>query len=112
MIPMKPDWTYIDSEEDIEQFIKGSISELETLCPLEKSFDDKESFEQISHAKFALKMLLQEIHEHSSVSACAIIESFARKMDDYSNGNVETSYVFSVAHETAQNLLNIIGEYS
>lgn len=112
MIPMKPDWTYIDSEEDIEQFIKGSISELETLCPLEKSFDDRESFEQISYAKFALKMLLQEIREHSDVSACAIIENFARRMEDYSYGKVETSYVFSVAHETAQNLLSIIGEYS
>lgn len=112
MIPMKPDWTYIDSEEDIEQFIKGSISELETLCPLEKSFNDRESFEQISHAKFALKMLLQEIHEHSGVSACAVIEDFAQRMENYSYGNAETSYVFSVACETAQNLLNIIGEYS
>lgn len=111
MIPMKPDWTYIDSEDDVERFIEGSISELDTLCPLEKSFDDKESFEQISLAKFSLTMLLEEIRGHRYIPVCAIIEDFAQRMEHYSYGNIGTSNVFSVAYETAQNILNIIGEY-
>lgn len=109
---MKPDWTYIDSEDDIERFIEGAILELTELCPLECSFDDRENFEQISLTKFALTMLLEEIRKHRCIPICAIIEDFAQRMERYSYKNIDTSYVFSVAYKTAQNVLNTIGEYS
>lgn len=104
---MKPDWMYIDSEDDIEGFIEGAISELETLSPLESSFDDRENFEQISLTKFALTMLLEEIREHRDVSPFYILEEFSERMYDYSYQarSPEISRVFDVAYDTARTVL-------
>ncbi len=109
---MKPDWTYIDSDIDIESFIANGISELDSLCSSEKQGDPDSCFEQLSHTKFALEMLLQEIHEHKDIYPCVIVVNFARKMDQYSCENLETSCVFSAALDAAQGILSAIGEYA
>lgn len=103
---MKPDLLYIDGDSDIEPFIKAAISELETLFPLERGYNEKDYFNQLSHTKFALKMLLQEIREHRDVSPYIVVEEFARRMDRYSCENIETSFIFSVAYDAAQSVLN------
>lgn len=104
---MKPDWTYIDGEDDIERFIEGAIAELETLCPLETSFDERENLEEISLTKFALTMLLEEIREHRDVSPFYILEEFSERMYDYSYQarDPEVGRVFEVACNTARTVL-------
>ncbi len=104
---MKPDWTYIDGEDDVERFIEGAISELDTLCPLESPSDDDGNFEQLSCVKFALTMLLEEVRERRNVSPFDILEEFAERMSDYSYeaDNPEVSRIFDIMSNAAQNVL-------
>lgn len=112
MAEMKPDLMYVDDDLDIERFIEAGIAELETLCSSEKQYDENNCFEQLSHTKFALQILLREIREHPNVSPCSIIVRFANRMDQYSYKNIKTSPVFSAAYDTAISVLEAIGEYS
>lgn len=106
---MKPDIWYTDGDAALVSLVETAISELESLCAVECR-DEKNlragCFEQYSHTKFALKMLLQEIRAHSDISPRIVTNEFAKKMDDYSCENLEISYVFSVAHDTAQGVLD------
>ena len=104
---MKPDWTYIDSEDDVERFIEGAISDLDTLCPLENPSNNDGNFEQLSCTKFALTMLLEEIRERRNVSPFDILEEFAERMYDYSYeaDSPEISHIFEIMSYAAQNVL-------
>lgn len=100
---MKPDWTYIDGEDDIERFIAGAISELDTLCPLESLITNDGIFEQLSLAKFTLETLLQEIRHRRDESPYDVVSEFTQRMYDYSykSRTPDVSYIFDVMYNTA-----------
>ena len=104
---MKPDWTYIDGEDDVERFLEGAISEMDILCSLENPSDNDGNFEQLSCTKFALTMLLEEIRERRNVSPFDILEEFVERMYDYSYEarSPEISRIFDIMSNTAQNVL-------
>lgn len=109
---MKPDWTYIDGEDDIEQFITGAISELGTLCPLESLVANDGNFEQLPIMKFALEMLLQEIRHRRDESPYDIVGEFTQRMYDYSyeSRTPDVSYIFDVMYNAANTVLKEVSQ--
>lgn len=64
-------------------------------------------FKQSSYAKWAAKEVLRYVKEHDSVPPIMAIEEFIRKMDKYSCMNTKSSYMFSVAHDIAEDILDL-----
>ena len=64
------------------------------------------NFKQISYSKWAAKEVLKYVKEHDSIPVTIAIEEFIRKMDKYSCMNSNTSYMFSVAHDIAVDILD------
>lgn len=79
------------------------------IADLEKQthFWQKYSFKQNSYAKWAANELLECIRNRPTTSVIVTIEDFIRKMDRYSCMNLKNSYMFSVAHDTAEDILDI-----
>lgn len=67
----------------------------------------KPSFKQNSYAKWAANELLECIRNRPTTSVIVTIEDFIRRMDRYSCMNLKNSYMFSVAHDTAEDILDI-----
>lgn len=63
-------------------------------------------FEQTSYSKWAAKEVLKYVNEHDTMPPVMAIEEFIRKMDKYSCLNKHTSYMFSVAHDIAEDILD------
>ena len=64
-------------------------------------------FEQSSYTRWAAKEVLRYVKEHNTIPPVMAIEEFVRKMDAYSCMNKHTSYMFSVAHDVAEDILDI-----
>lgn len=79
------------------------------IADLEKQnhFWQKSSFKQNSYAKWAANELLECIKNRPKTSVIVTIEDFIRKMDRYSCMSLKNSYMFSVAHDTAEDILDI-----
>lgn len=63
-------------------------------------------FEQLSYSRWAANELLNCVMEQNSKSPVRIIEEFISKMDTYSCMN-GASFIFSVAHDTAEDILDM-----
>lgn len=75
-------------------------------------FWQKPNFKQNSYTKWAANELLECIRNRPTTSVIVTIEEFIRKMDRYSCMNLKNSYMFSVAHDTAEDILDIfLSEY-
>ena len=60
-------------------------------------------FKQRSYARTAVTMVIDEV-KNSSLPPELIVSQFIRRMDDYSTRNKANSFMFSVLHDTAQDL--------
>lgn len=75
----------------------------EPKCGLPRS-----CFEQRSYQMWAVDEILKSIGESKSVSPIAVVEDFVRKMDKFSCSNRKNSVIFSVAHDVAINILDML----
>lgn len=67
----------------------------------------KERFMQSSYSKWAAKELFQFVKQHKELKPLNAIELFIRKMDKYACLNSKSSYIFSVAHDVAEDIYDI-----
>lgn len=70
-----------------------------------KSNIRKDCFEQVSYSSWAANQLLLEVMARPLTPPDTIIEEFAWRMDYYSCINVKTSRIFSIAKDTAEDIL-------
>lgn len=61
----------------------------------------KQQFAQRSYSLWAAEEVLHYVKCRNDISPTAAVEEFIRMMDEYSCINPETSYLFSVAKDTA-----------
>ncbi|WP_297183047.1 hypothetical protein [uncultured Phocaeicola sp.] len=65
-------------------------------------------FKQISYSRWAVDEILKRIEESKFTPPIMVVEDFIRKMDDFSCKNKKTSIIFSVAHDMAENILDVL----
>ena len=88
---------------DKMQIIRGYIVKLKVpVCDWPHS-----NFKQLSYSRWAAKEVLKYVKEHDSIPPIVAIEEFIRKMDKYSCMNSNSSYMFSVAHDIAEDILDL-----
>ncbi len=68
----------------------------------------KARFKQVSYSRWAIDEIVKSIEASRSVPPVVVVEKFIRKMDDFSCRNDKTSIIFSVAHDMAENILDIL----
>ena len=65
-------------------------------------------FEQQSYSRWAINELIFYIYKSEPMPTIQAVEEFIRKMDDYSCRSQHTSFAFSVAHDIAVSVLDIL----
>lgn len=68
----------------------------------------KDWFKHISYSRWAVEEILKSIENSKITSPITVVENFIRKMDDFSCSNQETSIIFSVAHDLAVDILDVL----
>lgn len=88
--------------DTVIHFLEGYIIDLENspVCIFSNGFA------LYSYSKWAAKELLEFIRERDDISAESAIVLFIKKMDEYSCMNSAASYIFSIAHDTALDILD------
>lgn len=64
----------------------------------------KSKFIQSSYSRWAVEELIIFIKQHSDMLVIDSVELFIRKMDEYSCMNSNSSYIFSIAHDVAEDV--------
>ena len=64
-------------------------------------------FIQSSYSRWAVQELLTFVKQHKDMKPINAIELFIHKMDDYACTNSKNSYIFSVAHDIAEDVYDI-----
>lgn len=75
--------------------------------PETKRSSNKYQFNQCSFSKWATDELYLYIKKRPETPALISIEEFIKKMDEYACLNINVSYIFSIAHDIAEDILDI-----
>lgn len=65
-------------------------------------------FEQRSYQKWAVDEMIRSVEGESLILPLAAVEQFARKMDQFSRGKKKERMMFSIAHDVAKDILEIL----
>ena len=86
------------------------FSVLEYIKNLNKtaSYWNKELFEQQTYSLWAAKEIYFKLVKNEELPPAYVVEDFATKMDIYACKNKETSFMFSIAHDVAIDILDTI----
>ena len=69
----------------------------------------KEShFVQYAYSEWAVREIIESIQKNKSKPPIAVVEDFVRKMDEYSCVNQDTSRIFSIAKDSAMDILDML----
>ncbi len=68
----------------------------------------KDWFKQISYSRWAVDEILKRIEKNGSTPPVLIVEDFIREMDVFSCRNRRAGIIFSVAHDMAENILDVL----
>lgn len=68
----------------------------------------KDWFKQVSYSRWAVDEILKRIEKNGSTPPVLIVEDFIRKMDVFSCRNRRAGIIFSVAHDMAENILDVL----
>lgn len=71
-------------------------------------YPDKRYFQYISYSKWTANELLNMVRNQKDIPPTIIVEDFIKKLDRYSCQDSNTSYMFSVAKDTAENVLDLL----
>lgn len=89
--------------------ILSAIREYVDECMREPKWRmSKEWFRQVSYSRWAVGEIMKSIEESRFTPPIMVVEDFIRKMDDFSCRNKKTSIIFSVAHDMAENILDVL----
>lgn len=75
-----------------------------------KRISTKREFMQSSYSKWAAREILLYVRDNIPEPPSISVERFAKKMDSYSCKNIKTSIIFSVAYDTAMDILDMLLE--
>jgi len=89
---------------DIVPFIHDYIASFDTDMGRHKP----NRLESQSYARSAAIELLLRIKKYNTTPQIIVIEEFAKMMDEYSCYNLQTSSIFSTAHDVAMYFLDIL----
>lgn len=64
------------------------------------------TFAQVSYSRWAASTLIKELESHPKDPPLLVVEKFRDKMNEYSLLNRNTSYIFSVAYDVAQDIVD------
>lgn len=64
-------------------------------------------FYQLSYTMWAANEILSLLKMNKKIPPLTLIEEFAQRMNEYSCMNIKTSYGFSVAHDTAVDIIDM-----
>ncbi len=65
-------------------------------------------FEQRSYQKWAVDEIVKSIESSRFTPPIMVVEDFIRKMDDFSCSNHKNSIIFSIAHDVATDILDML----
>lgn len=69
----------------------------------------KESyFIQYCYSQWAVDEIIKSIQKNGSKPPITVVEDFVRKMDEYSCVNPNTSLIFSIAKDSAMDILDLL----
>ena len=83
---------------------------LERICDLKQStsYWQKELFAQQVYTIWAAKEIYFLLSENDIYPPEVVVEEFANKMSDYASKRKETNFMFSIAYDTAIDILDLI----
>lgn len=106
-----PHVTFMDSDDirdwSPQEIIRNYIRGLENAAMLKTSKKYGEYFDFRNCSIWAATEVLRYVKQHSEIHPLISIEDFARKMDAYSCIDRKTSMIFSIAHDVAEDILDI-----
>lgn len=91
------------SDEQLEFIFQEYLKNIKNPCSQWK----KDKFMQVSYSRLAVNELLIFVKQHRNMTPINAIELFIRKMDEYACSNGNNSYIFSVAHDIAEDVYDI-----
>lgn len=65
-------------------------------------------FEMRSYGRWAVDEILRNLEMSKESPPIQVVEAFVRKMDDFSCRNRKASIIFSIAHDMAENILDVL----
>ena len=90
--------------DEIMFSIIGYIADLN----LPSDYWNRDLFEQQCYSIWAAKELYYELSINEEKPAETVIDDFIKRMDEYSCKCIETSFMFSIARDTAIDILDIV----
>lgn len=88
----------------IEEYMFDHLFEPERDWP-------KYEFHKRSYGRWAAEEILKNIQHHQDISPIEVVEEFVRKADEFSgieHDERNDSFIFSVAHDVATDILDIL----
>lgn len=89
------------------QIVQEYVKELENH-PCSIGYWRSSEFAQRSYAKTAAYDILERLKKQCSEPPLIVIEEYRDKMDEYACINPVASIMFSVAHDTAENIIDAL----
>ena len=104
---MKRKGVIMNSNEAAKNVIRGYLADMQKIHAKNRKWQFQ-LFQQESYSIWAANELLNELRKNKKDPPLVIMEAFRDRMDAYSCKNKETSFIFSVAKDTAEVLIDIL----
>ena len=65
-------------------------------------------FDKNSYSRWAASEILDLLRRRGESTPSEVVSDFANRMDDYSCYNETSRYIFSIAHEAATDILDVV----
>ena len=65
-------------------------------------------FKRVSYSRWAADEIIKNIRESRHIPPILVVKDFIRKMDNFSSRNRKTRIIFSVAHDMAEDILDVL----
>lgn len=97
----------MNSNEVAKNVIRGYLADMRNIQAKNKRWQFQ-LFQQESYSIWAANELLNELRKNKTDPPLVVMEEFRDRMDAYSCKNKETSFIFSVAKDTTEVLIDIL----
>lgn len=91
------------------EYIRFVIREYADECLKEPAWRlSREGFKRFSYSRWAVDEILKSMEDSKFTPPVIVVKDFIRKMDEFSHRNNRTNMIFSVAHDMAENVLDVL----
>lgn len=92
------------SNENVKKMIRAYIKTYKK----HKYLWQTDEYKQESYSIWAAYEILYELRKHKNTPPLIVIESFRDRMDGYACMNANTSFIFSIAKDTAEMFIDML----